>query len=159
MLLEPTLKPPACSSCCPTSYPWLQCCCHAQAQAQLPSSVFLQPPFPACSGAVGQEFLRVLHERNFPYSDIKMLASKRSAGGCCCLPSSCSARHYVTRGVQCLSLMALLDLVTSPLPVFAPAGKKYTFEGVEYTVEELTEDRCASSLCCGCVDAAAHAVR
>lgn len=50
------------------------------------------------TGAVGQEFLRVLHERNFPYSDIKMLASKRSA------------------------------------------GKKYTFEGVEYTVEELTED-------------------
>jgi len=44
----------------------------------------------------------VLHERNFPYSDIKMLASKRSA------------------------------------------GKKYTFEGVEYTVEELTEDRCAA---------------
>lgn len=42
----------------------------------------------------------MLHERNFPYSDIKMLASKRSA------------------------------------------GKKYTFEGVEYTVEELTEDRC-----------------
>jgi len=29
---------------------------------------------------VGQEFLRVLHERNFPYSDIKMLASARSAG-------------------------------------------------------------------------------
>ena len=54
---------------------------------------------------MGQEFLRVLHERNFPYSDIKMLASKRSA------------------------------------------GKKYTFEGVEYTVEELTEDRCACRPC------------
>ncbi|KAL6758885.1 aspartate semialdehyde dehydrogenase [Haematococcus lacustris] len=32
------------------------------------------------SGAVGQEFLTVLKERNFPYSDIKMLASARSAG-------------------------------------------------------------------------------
>jgi len=32
------------------------------------------------SGAVGQEFLRVLTERNFPYSDVKMLASSRSAG-------------------------------------------------------------------------------
>lgn len=50
------------------------------------------------SGAVGQEFLRVLHERDFPYSDMKMLASARSA------------------------------------------GKKYSFEGEEYTCEELTED-------------------
>lgn len=32
------------------------------------------------TGAVGQEFLTVLKERNFPYSDIKMLASARSAG-------------------------------------------------------------------------------
>jgi len=32
------------------------------------------------TGAVGQEFLRVLKERDFPYSDIKMLASARSAG-------------------------------------------------------------------------------
>mmetsp|Transcript_12326 Transcript_12326/g.35119 ORF Transcript_12326/g.35119 Transcript_12326/m.35119 type:complete len:376 (+) Transcript_12326:1580-2707(+) len=32
------------------------------------------------TGAVGQEFLRVLKERDFPYSDMKMLASARSAG-------------------------------------------------------------------------------
>jgi len=32
------------------------------------------------SGAVGQEFLTVMKERNFPYSDLKMLASARSAG-------------------------------------------------------------------------------
>lgn len=32
------------------------------------------------TGAVGQEFLSVLTDRNFPYSSIKMLASKRSAG-------------------------------------------------------------------------------
>ncbi|KAL1811866.1 hypothetical protein ACET3Z_021931 [Daucus carota] len=50
------------------------------------------------TGAVGQEFLSVLSDRNFPYSSIKLLASKRSA------------------------------------------GKKLTFEGVEYVVEELTED-------------------
>jgi len=32
------------------------------------------------TGAVGQEFIRVLTERNFPYSEMKMLASARSAG-------------------------------------------------------------------------------
>ena len=32
------------------------------------------------TGAVGQEFLRVLKERDFPYSSVKMLASARSAG-------------------------------------------------------------------------------
>lgn len=32
------------------------------------------------TGAVGQEFLKVLSERNFPYSKLKLLASARSAG-------------------------------------------------------------------------------
>lgn len=32
------------------------------------------------TGAVGQEFLSVLHDRNFPYRSLKMLASARSAG-------------------------------------------------------------------------------
>ena len=32
------------------------------------------------TGAVGQEFLNVLAERNFPFSKLKMLASSRSAG-------------------------------------------------------------------------------
>ncbi|KAJ4889976.1 semialdehyde dehydrogenase family protein [Raphanus sativus] len=32
------------------------------------------------TGAVGQEFLSVLSDRDFPYSSIKMLASKRSDG-------------------------------------------------------------------------------
>lgn len=32
------------------------------------------------TGAVGQEFLSVLSDRDFPYRSIKMLASKRSAG-------------------------------------------------------------------------------
>lgn len=32
------------------------------------------------TGAVGQEFLNLLEERNFPFAELKMLASKRSAG-------------------------------------------------------------------------------
>lgn len=50
------------------------------------------------TGAVGQEFLNVLEQRNFPFSKLIMLASARSA------------------------------------------GKKQTFKGVEYTIEELTAD-------------------
>ncbi|MED6122383.1 hypothetical protein PIB30_039216 [Stylosanthes scabra] len=50
------------------------------------------------TGAVGQEFLSVLSDRNFPYRSIKMLASKRSA------------------------------------------GRRLTFEGNEYVVEELTAE-------------------
>ncbi|XP_027916457.1 uncharacterized protein LOC114175836 [Vigna unguiculata] len=34
------------------------------------------------TGAVGQEFLSVLSDRDFPYRSIKMLASQRSAGRC-----------------------------------------------------------------------------
>ena len=50
------------------------------------------------TGAVGQEFLRILEQRDFPFDSLKMLASHRSA------------------------------------------GKKITFKGKEYTVEELTEN-------------------
>jgi aspartate-semialdehyde dehydrogenase len=32
------------------------------------------------TGAVGQEFLRIIEERNFPFDSLKMLASSRSAG-------------------------------------------------------------------------------
>lgn len=32
------------------------------------------------TGAVGQEFLNLIKERNFPFAELKMLASKRSAG-------------------------------------------------------------------------------
>lgn len=32
------------------------------------------------TGAVGQEFLNLIEERNFPFADLKLLASKRSAG-------------------------------------------------------------------------------
>ncbi len=50
------------------------------------------------TGAVGQEFLSILEERNFPFDTLKMLASSRSK------------------------------------------GKKITFKGKQYTVEELTKD-------------------
>lgn len=50
------------------------------------------------TGAVGQEFLNLIEERNFPFANLKLLASKRSA------------------------------------------GKKISFMGKEYTVEEATED-------------------
>ncbi|XP_042985941.1 aspartate-semialdehyde dehydrogenase isoform X2 [Carya illinoinensis] len=50
------------------------------------------------TGAVGQEFLSVLSDRDFPFRSIKMLASKRSS------------------------------------------GKRLTFQGCDYTVEELTAD-------------------
>ena len=48
------------------------------------------------TGAVGQEFLKILEQRDFPFDSLKMLASHRSA------------------------------------------GKKITFKGKEYTVEEMT---------------------
>ena len=32
------------------------------------------------TGAVGQEFIRLIEERKFPYSKLKLLASSRSAG-------------------------------------------------------------------------------
>lgn len=50
------------------------------------------------TGAVGQEFLNLIEERNFPFGELKLLASHRSA------------------------------------------GKKISFMGKEYTVEEATED-------------------
>lgn len=35
------------------------------------------------SGAVGQELLQLLAERNFPVAELRLLASARSAGSCC----------------------------------------------------------------------------
>jgi len=35
------------------------------------------------SGAVGQEFLKILDERNFPIDELLLFGSKRSAGMCC----------------------------------------------------------------------------
>ena len=41
------------------------------------------------TGAVGQELLRLLHEREFPFSSIKLLASGRSAGKEICYGEEC----------------------------------------------------------------------
>ena len=35
------------------------------------------------SGAVGQELLQILEERNFPVAELRLLASARSAGSLC----------------------------------------------------------------------------
>ena len=43
------------------------------------------------SGAVGQEFLRVLDERNFPLDELVLFGSKRSA--CPCLPAGSGAGY------------------------------------------------------------------
>lgn len=43
------------------------------------------------SGAVGQEFLRVLEERNFPVDELVLFGSSRSAG-----------RMYKFRGKECI---------------------------------------------------------
>ena len=32
------------------------------------------------TGVVGQEFLKLIAERNFPFNELRLLASKRSAG-------------------------------------------------------------------------------
>ena len=45
------------------------------------------------TGAVGQEFIRLIEERNFPYSSLKLLASKRSEGKIG--RASCRERVYV----------------------------------------------------------------
>ena len=34
------------------------------------------------TGAVGQEMIKILMERNFPINELHLLASKRSAGRC-----------------------------------------------------------------------------
>ena len=61
------------------------------------------------SGAVGQEFLRVLDERNFPLDELVLFGSKRSAG-----------TKYTFRGKQrlnsCNTTMTLKGLISLSLP-------------------------------------------
>jgi len=45
------------------------------------------------TGAVGQEFLTVLAERNFPIKNLKLLASARSARSPCSRRAGASARN------------------------------------------------------------------
>ena len=55
------------------------------------------------SGAVGQEFLRVLDERNFPLDELVLFGSKRSAG-----------TKYTFRGKQIGSPRRALTPTPSP---------------------------------------------
>lgn len=48
------------------------------------------------SGAVGQEFLRVLEEQNFPFDDVALFGSKRSAGRAYTL----KGKEYVVKELQ-----------------------------------------------------------
>ncbi len=74
-------------------------------------------------GAVGQEFLRVLKERDFPYSNIKLLAS---------------ARYPIENSSYYLN-----HLFLSHIRLWCrSAGRTYDFDGKTYKVEELTEGRC-----------------
>ena len=62
------------------------------------------------SGAVGQEFLRVLDERNFPLDELVLFGSKRSVG-----------TKYTFRGKQievksCNTMMTLKGLISLSLP-------------------------------------------
>ena len=52
----------------------------AAARALRPAGEAPRVAIVGVTGAVGQEFLRVLKERDFPYSSMKLLASARSAG-------------------------------------------------------------------------------
>ena len=66
------------------------------------------------SGAVGQEFLRVLDEQNFPIDELLLFGSSRSAG-----------RKYTFRGkdmvVKSSSITMTLKALTSPLHRQEPA--------------------------------------
>ena len=70
-----------------------------------------QPPniaITGVTGAVGQEFLRILDERNFPFADVKMLASSRSAGK----PIDFAGRTYTVEELTA-DAFAGVDLVLS----------------------------------------------
>ena len=65
------------------------------------------------SGAVGQEFLRVLDERNFPLDELVLFGSKRSAG------TKYTFRNttMTLKGLISLSLpQALVPLKSMPRP-------------------------------------------
>ena len=62
------------------------------------------------SGAVGQEFLRVLDERNFPLDELVLFGSKRSAG------TKYTFRGNRSRLNSCNTTMTLKGLISLSLP-------------------------------------------
>jgi hypothetical protein len=79
------------------------------------------------TGAVGQEFLRILEERNFPMTEVRWMGWKRAVltGG-----------QVGLRNGGRVALFVQLKLMASS----RSAGRKYKFAGNELTVEELTDD-------------------
>jgi aspartate-semialdehyde dehydrogenase len=76
------------------------------------------------TGAVGQEFLRILEERDFPYDSLKMLASSRSAGK----TIQFKGKDYVVEQMTDKSFdrvnIALFSAGAERSKIFAPAAVK-----------------------------------
>src|SRR5438132_5842164 len=76
------------------------------------------------TGAVGQEFLTVLAERNFPIGQLKLLASARSAGKCISFRNQAHVVEELThesfRGLQ----IALFSAGAAISREYAPAAVK-----------------------------------
>lgn len=76
------------------------------------------------TGAVGQEFLRVLEKRNFPYEKLTLLASKRSAGK----KIQYRGKEYIVQELTENSFegvdIALFSAGGSITKIFAPAAVK-----------------------------------
>ena len=76
------------------------------------------------TGAVGQEFLKVLQERDFPFDTVKMLASSRSAGK----KIEFKSKEYIVEELTAKSFdrvdIALFSAGASRSKEFAPAAVK-----------------------------------
>ena len=75
------------------------------------------------TGAVGQEFLSLIEERNFPFANLKLLASKRSAGKVI----KFMGKDYVVEEAtneSCKDVQIALFAGGSASTVFAPAAVK-----------------------------------
>ena len=93
------------------------------------------------SGAVGQEFLRVLDERNFPMDELVLFGSKRSAG-----------TTYTFRGKQIeVKLLQHNDDFKGVDIAFTSAGAGTSKEDSSFTsaLEFLMSVRTFSISCCG----------
>lgn len=73
------------------------------------------------SGAVGQEFLRVLAEQNFPVSELRLFGSKRSAGRSC----SFKGQEYVIKELTHESQPDFADIDYAFVSAGASTSKEY----------------------------------
>lgn len=77
------------------------------------------------TGVVGEEFLKLIEERNFPFGELKLFASEKSVG----LTRKCGAREFI---VQNLSPGCFHDLDI----VFFSSGDEVSREWVPRAVQE-----------------------